>query len=51
MNVCMTQGTVDDTKEKVQWNRVDVNGMEAMRIGSSEQVNNLHTYFIIDWHR
>lgn len=34
------QGTIDDTSEMVQWNRVpDVSGTARMRIGSHQQVS------------
>ena len=38
------QGTVDNTDEMVQWNRVpDVSGTTTMRIGSYEQVSTMYT--------
>ena len=33
------QGSVSNTNEKVQWNRVDISGKTTMRIGSYDQVS------------
>ena len=35
------QGTVSDSDELVQWNRVKMNGNVAMRIGSQKQVSGI----------
>lgn len=39
------QGSVSNTNEKVQWNRADISGKTAMRIGSYDQVSTMSAVY------